>query len=329
MAERLDARQWGDWWAKHNLTSFHGHFHNNYDGPLRQFWEQRFAALPEGAAILDLATGNGALALLAEEYSQQHQKNFHVTGIDYAEIHPGALQERHPLLGGIVFLGNTAMEATGLESASQDMVMSQFGFEYGDMPATVREIRRLLKPGGCFHAMLHHQDSAVLTQAREALAQIKRCQKSTVAETATALVELQARLAREGQLSEKDHQKAHQLHQALGKSLEKLNRYTRQLKDPSHVRMFTQSFMVLFDRRNAGRITPSQRLQAIQRLMAENESYRQRMKDLRSAAYGDKDFQALKKYLKQQGFISISTRSQEYAGRHFCHKVSACQTWLS
>ncbi|WP_456445322.1 class I SAM-dependent methyltransferase [Thiolapillus sp.] len=324
MAERLDARQWGNWWTKNHLTSFHGHFHNNYDGPLRQFWEQHFATLPEGATILDLATGNGALALLAEEYSRQHQKNFHVTGIDYAEIQPGALQERHPLLGGITFLSCTAMEATGLESASQDMIMSQFGFEYGDMPAAIREIRRLLKPGGCFHAMLHHQDSAVLAQAREALAQIKHCEKSAAAETASALVELQARLAREKKLSEKDQQKARQLHQALRESLEKLNRYARQLKDPSHVRMFTQSIMVLFDRRNAGRISPPQRLQTIQRLMAENESYRQRMKDLRSAAYGNKDFQTLKKCLKQQGFISVSTGSQEYAGRHFCHTVSAC-----
>ncbi|BAO45242.1 class I SAM-dependent methyltransferase [Thiolapillus brandeum] len=324
MAERLDAQQWGDWWTKHNLTSFHGHFQNNYDGPLRQFWESRFATLPEGAAILDLATGNGALALLAEEYSQEHQKHFRVTGIDYAGIQPHALQGRHPLLGRIRFLGETTMEATGLEDASQDMIMSQFGFEYGNMPATTREIRRLLKPGGCFHAMIHHQNSAVLAQAREALAQIKRCEKSAVAETASALVALQARLAKEGKLSENDQQAARQLHQSLGESLEKLNRYTRQLKDPSHVRMFTQSIMVLFDRRNAGRITPSQRLQAIQRLMAENENYRQRMKDLRSAAYGEGDFLALKKSLQQQGFSSPSIASQEYAGRHFCHAVSTC-----
>ncbi|WP_456373313.1 hypothetical protein, partial [Thiolapillus sp.] len=71
MAERLDARQWGDWWNKHSLTSFHGHFQNNYDGSLKQFWEERFANLPDNAAIVDLATGNGALALLAAEYSRE------------------------------------------------------------------------------------------------------------------------------------------------------------------------------------------------------------------------------------------------------------------
>ncbi|WP_456372111.1 class I SAM-dependent methyltransferase, partial [Thiolapillus sp.] len=294
------------------------------DGSLKQFWEERFANLPDNAAIVDLATGNGALALLAAEYSREHDKSFRITGIDYANIQPEALQQRHPLLEEIRFLVNTSMEATGLASASQDLIMSQFGFEYGDMPAASREVRRLLKPGGCFHAMIHHENSAILAQAREALAQIKRCDKSAVAETATALVKLQQRLAREGKLSAAEQQHAKQLHQALSHSLEKLRRYAQQLKDPSHVRMFTQSIMLLFDRRNARSITPEQRLQTIQRLMAENQSYKQRMKDLRSAAYSPADFRKLEKNLKQLGFSEPSVQPQEYAGQHFCHTISAC-----
>jgi ubiquinone/menaquinone biosynthesis C-methylase UbiE len=323
VAERLDAEQWGDWWSKHSLTSFHGHFQNNYDGPLRQFWESHFENLPDGAAIVDLATGNGALALLAEEYSRKHQKHFRVTGVDYAEIQPEALQEHHPLLAEISFLGSTSMEATGLDTASQNLVISQFGFEYGNLSAASREVRRLLKPGGCFLAMIHHEDSVVLAQAREALAQIKRCEKSATTEMAEALVELQQKLAREGKLSEADQRHARELHQKLSSSLEKLSRYTRQLKDPSHVRMFTQSIMLLFDRRNAKRIRPEQRLQAIRRLVTENGNYRRRMKDLRSAAYADADFRNLAKTLKQLGFSSPVIQAQEYAGQHFCHTVSA------
>ncbi|HID44364.1 MAG TPA: class I SAM-dependent methyltransferase [Chromatiaceae bacterium] len=324
MAERLDARQWGDWWRNRSLTSFHGHFQNNYDGPLKLFWEGKFAELPQGAAVLDLATGNGALALLAAEYSAQHDRDFHITGIDYAAIQPDELREQHPLMGQICFLGNTAMEKTGLDSASQNLIMSQFGFEYGNMPAVVKELHRLLKPGGCFSAMVHHRDSAVLEQAREALAQIKRCEKSGIAETAAALVELQKTLARKGVLSDKDQQHARQLHQTLGSELEKLNRYAGQLKDASHVSMFTHSIMVLFDRRNATRISPEQRLETIDRLVAENHSYHRRMKDLRSAAYGDDDFQALTKALERRGFDTPRIQTQDYAGSHFCHAVSAC-----
>ncbi|WP_457674899.1 class I SAM-dependent methyltransferase [Thiolapillus sp.] len=324
MAEHLDAEQWGDWWRNRSLTSFHGHFRHNYDGSLRLFWEERFATLPRGAAILDLATGNGALALLAAEYSATHDRNFRITGIDYATIRPESLQEDHPLLADIRFLGNTPMENTGLEDASQDLVMSQFGFEYGNMPATIREIRRLLRPGGCFSAMIHHRDSAVLEQAREALAQTKRCEKSTVTKTAAALVELQQKLAREGSLDTQDQQRAQKLHHALASELDKLNRYARQLKDPSHVRMFTQSIMVLFDRRNAARISPEQRLEAIDRLTTENLGYRRRMKDLQGAALADKDFLTLKRLLEQQHFASPDIRPQEYANRHFCHTVSTC-----
>ena len=324
MAERLDAQQWGDWWRNHALTSFHGHFQHNYDGPLRQFWENRFAELPRGAAILDLATGNGALALLAAEYSAQHDRNFRITGIDYAAIQPDSLKNTHPLIKQITFLANTPMEDTGLEDTSQDLVMSQFGFEYGDMPATLKEIRRLLKPGGCFTAMVHHRDSAVLEQAREALAQIKRCEKSGVTETATALVELQQKLAQKGSLSDRDQQQARQLHKSLSTKLEKLNRYARQLQDPSHVLMFTQSIMTLFDRRNATRISPEQRLDALARLRKEDRNYRLRMKDLRAAAFGDDDFKTLKTTLVQKGFSTPEIAPQEYAGRHFCHTVSAC-----
>ncbi len=324
MAERLDAQQWGDWWRNRSLTSFHGHFQHNYDGPLRLFWENRFARLPRGAAILDLATGNGALALLAAEYSAKHDRKFRITGIDYAAIQPDSLRKEHPLIEQIRFLDNTAMEDTGLEDASQDLVISQFGFEYGDMPATLKEIHRLLKPGGCFTAMVHHRDSAVLEQAREALAQIKRCEKSGVTETATALVKLQQKLARKGSLSDKDQQQARLLHQSLGTKLEKLNRYARQLKDPSHLLMFTRSIMILFDRRNAARISPEQRLDAIARLTAENRGYRLRMKDLRSAAFGGDDFQTLKTALEQRGFSTPEIAPQEYAGRHFCNTVSTC-----
>ena len=326
MAERLDAQQWGDWWRNHALTSFHGHFQHNYDGSLRLFWENRFAELPQGAAILDLATGNGALALLAAEYSAQHDRDFHITGIDYAAIQPDSLKNTHPLIEKITFLANTPMENTGLEDASQDLVMSQFGFEYGDMPATLKEIRRLLKPGGCFTAMVHHRDSAVLEQAREALAQIKRCEKSGVTETATALVALQQKLARKGALSDKEQQQARRLHQSLGTKLEKLNRYARQLQDPSHVLMFTRSIMTLFDRRNAARISPEQRLDALARLTEENRSYRLRMKDLRAAAFADDDFQTLKTALERRGFSRPEIAPQEYAGRHFCNTVSTCLT---
>ncbi|WP_456405199.1 class I SAM-dependent methyltransferase [Thiolapillus sp.] len=325
MAERLSADQWAAWWKNRTITSFQGAFTHNYDGPIEKFWTNRFSRLPDEASILDLGTGNGALALLAAEHAHEHHRAFHITGIDFAHIQPLQLQEENPQLQAIHFIANTPMEATGLATGSQDLIMSQFGFEYGDMQATLKEVRRLLKPDcGCFSAMIHHQDSAVLKQAREALQQIRHCEKSGLMETAEQLVQLQQQVARNKALTPKQQQQAQRLHQLFTRETEKLKRYAQTLKDPSHVRMFTHNLLFMFDRRNASRITPEQRLQAITKLRQESENYRRRMKDLRSAAYSDKDLAALQRGLEKFGFAVRESARQDYGGQYFCHRISAC-----
>ncbi|HDK37461.1 MAG TPA: class I SAM-dependent methyltransferase [Thiolapillus brandeum] len=325
MAERLNAQQWAAYWQNHTITSFHGAFAHNYDGPIKAFWQEVFSRLPENSSILDLGTGNGALALLAVEYAHTHDSHFQVTGIDFADIQPSQLEDKNPLLREIRFIGNTPMENTALEPASQDLIMSQFGFEYGDMQASLKEVKRLLKPeNGCFIAMIHHQDSAVLKQAREALQQIRRCENSGLTEKAERLVMLQQILAKNGHLTAAQQQQAQQLHQSFTQGIDKLNRYARQLKDPSHVQIFTRNLMTLFNRHNAARISPEQRLKAIALLRNENENYRQRMKDLRTAAYSEQDFTALQQALKKNGWQIKSTARQQYNGQHFCNHVVAC-----
>ncbi len=325
MAECLSADQWGAWWQHPSLTSFQGAFEHNYDGPIRDFWHAQFSRLPDDANILDLGTGNGALALLAAEYAHSHALDFQITGIDFAAIQPLQLQEKNPRLQDIHFIANTPMETTGLATGSQDLVMSQFGFEYGDMQASLKEVKRLLKPAmGSFSAMIHHQDSAVLKQAREALQQIKRCENSSLTEVAEQLVKLQQKLADNSRLTAAQQQQAQQLHQRFTQGMEKLHRYARQLKDPSHVQMFTRNLMILFDRRNAARISPQQRLQTIALLRSENENYRRRMKDLRAAAYSEQDFTALQQGLKNIGLTVEATEIQHYNGQHFCNHIVAC-----
>ena len=134
MTDRLSAAQWSRFWTKGSITTFIGRFADNYDGKVRDFWLEVFGQLERGARVVDLATGNGGLALLAQQYSRRHDRGFTITAVDYADIDPPRTFAQKPYashLRRIRFLARTPLEATGLPRASIDAAISQFGFEYG------------------------------------------------------------------------------------------------------------------------------------------------------------------------------------------------------
>lgn len=176
----MSARQaktgpWDRYWAYGNVHSFSQVAAGNYQGAIADFWRARFEKLDEGSRILDIATGNGAIALLALETGDRLSRCLDVHGVDLAAIEPGK-QVKDPSLAEslarIRFHGRTGAENLPFESESLDMVCSQFGLEYSDMSRSVPELARVLKPGGRFAAILHHQDSRLLQATREELAQL-------------------------------------------------------------------------------------------------------------------------------------------------------------
>ena len=65
----------------------------------------------------------------------------------------------------ICFHSYTPCEEQPFEDDSFDLVSSQFGFEYSDVELTLREVRRVLTPGGRFIAISHHVDSDLIKAA--------------------------------------------------------------------------------------------------------------------------------------------------------------------
>ncbi len=53
----------------------------NYDQDVRDAWVRFFSSLPDGARILDIGTGNGAVALIAKEMAAERSRELHVTGV--------------------------------------------------------------------------------------------------------------------------------------------------------------------------------------------------------------------------------------------------------
>ena len=164
-------QHWDDYWQNTKaLNSFaEGEQGSGYNGAIAEFWHQQFTALPANARILDLACGNGALAVLALQFNNE----FQVYGSDAAQINPqGQFSEQdnaYPFLQQIRFFPSMPSEQLSFADQSFDAVYSQFGFEYGDSEQTLQQIRRVLKPGGRFTALIHHSASFITKDCQDGI----------------------------------------------------------------------------------------------------------------------------------------------------------------
>jgi len=132
-------------------------------GPI---WTEWFAAFESGAALLDLATGNGQVAAHASRAAAENGRSFAITGVDYAEVEAaGAV-----LPADCRLMGGVALEQLPFPAAAFDGASSQFGIEYADTRAALQELARVLKPGGRVLMMIHHADSVITRQTADQIA---------------------------------------------------------------------------------------------------------------------------------------------------------------
>lgn len=143
---------------------------STYTLELRDLWLAFFAQLEDGAAILDVGTGNGAIPLLAKEAAAGTGKRFDIHGADLAAINPaGHVQGGATLFAGIVFHPGMRTERLGFGPATFDAVTGQYSLEYADIDRALAEVRRVLKPGASALFVLHHDQSVPVRNARESL----------------------------------------------------------------------------------------------------------------------------------------------------------------
>jgi ubiquinone/menaquinone biosynthesis C-methylase UbiE len=164
------AGSWSRYWASGALHSCPGAFTGNYDDEVREHWLAFFGRLPDGARVLDIGTGNGAVAFLARDAAKAGGRDFHIEGIDVAVIDPAAAAARHGVdIDGIVFRSATSSERTGYPESHFDAVSSQYAIEYSNVAQSLEELARILKPGGQAGFVIHHVDSKAVEAARAEL----------------------------------------------------------------------------------------------------------------------------------------------------------------
>lgn len=158
---------WSQYWASGALTSLPDDFRENYDGEVAEFWAACFAAVPDRAEILDVCTGNGAVALLAARYALDHDKpDWRISAVDAAHVNPAVIARQWPgqadALARVRFFPDTPLESLDLPAASVDLVTSQYGLEYCEMGLAVPRLAAVLKPGGHLAMLAHAMSSAMV-----------------------------------------------------------------------------------------------------------------------------------------------------------------------
>lgn len=165
---------WDRQWRANLLSTLAGNLTPETASLIERGWGAFFESLPKGAAILDLATGNGYLALLALRVSDKAGKNFQVHGADYAAIDPPrAVPDFQAELARIQFHPRVGCEKLIFADNTFDAVVSQHGVEYAKAGAAIREAARVLKSGGQARFLVHAKGGAILEAN---LPKLKQCE---------------------------------------------------------------------------------------------------------------------------------------------------------
>lgn len=288
--------QWEAYWRTGSVVSCPTDSAGACTGNLRSVWEQFYDALPEGARVLDIGTGNGALPLIALEVARHRSAKLEVHGVDLARIEP----RRHVpdgvrLFAGAVFHGGVSAEAMPFAAGHFDAVSGQYALEYMRREAVLREVRRVMVVGGPARFVLHHASSIVVRNARESLLHAREFE-----DRAAAFADLRAFVAAE----RSDAARAAQLYARMTERMQHLHRVAAASKGSNLLAgVLLPALGNLFERRQ--QLSAADFTAAIDATHRAFKATEQRLRELVDAALDDAAMRRLADQARASGFRDV------------------------
>ncbi len=191
---------WDQYWCDGRLASCGGTGGANYQPTITEAWRRFFGRLAGGARILDVCTGNGAIARLAAEVATRRGIRFAIDAFDSAAIVPDAMPTG---IGRdmISFRERIAAESTPYPADCFDCLVGQYAIEYTELDRSLPEMVRVSKSNCRVRFMIHAREGDVVAAARRQLGDIERLRRTgDIFAVARKLVKLRARAASEHDL---------------------------------------------------------------------------------------------------------------------------------
>lgn len=147
-----DSDKWSEYWQAEGRG---GEVFVDADGnrhpALAEFWTPMFSSLANGASVIDIASGAGSIF---SHLDDPGRFELHAT-----DISAEALKLMEARMPGVRTHCGPA-EALPYDDQSFELVVSQFGIEYGG-DAAFAEAARLVAPGGRLVALVHIEDGYI------------------------------------------------------------------------------------------------------------------------------------------------------------------------
>ncbi|WP_157953990.1 class I SAM-dependent methyltransferase [Microbulbifer sp. A4B17] len=154
--------QWTNFWLQGFPTSFAQVLPDSYIGATGNYWRSAVSSLNPGDKVLDIACGNGAVALLIADEALKNGKELEIHAADAAQIQPLSTNKNPKQLKALKklrFHSKTPSENISSIGKNFNLITSQFGFEYSNTGKTAENIYLTLDSGGIFKAICHKTNS--------------------------------------------------------------------------------------------------------------------------------------------------------------------------